>query len=641
MIESKLFSLAKEKYDKKKADKVAGQQEDLIKDLGGNYNKKEDFNLLKKVVPEKITYVRSSRFESDLGTVKTKCMFNSTLEPKERFSYLGFLNVFRNHIENFTRLSSKAIRVDSLQVLIPKQSINADSYYIYKYCPSYENASCTSNRNLDPHEIHLGNNIEEIEYANMSFITHYSVDEESAFHYFGEKNFADFQYINGDNPYIKEMGDDYRINNSTDITKSSIKGNVGDQYLRLSLSSTDNDVLIMLFKGKVAEIIEQPLKIKVVINIEFTVEDYIQNVMSVDRNFSHVILREILMKRSIKAIQTYYLFAKQIKNINAANVFKQAIDVFDANKNIITMFSKWKSIYKSALSMASKGVTSSSSKKIYDIILSEKLFRQSAKKEFITKPSGIYAALLSQIDFKLFYEINSKIKEYKSLGEFLGDFVKTGSIQLYFGDDRTIPNNLLNRVKEIPKLLEENDPKQAFIRNKRMLKENKIEDEGVKKITLYNSVQGKLVKKDIEESEIKLQEKSQRLRNERKEKLEAEKRELLKYIESFNTEIALDQKRIEDTERSINVILGIIARKKNILNGLPQSADHAEDRQLMIKEIEDKNNEGMTLEAQKKELIKKYNEDLSKVNGARIQIDEKDKEIGLIQQELDQEMDLS
>ena len=74
-----------------------------------------------------------------------------------------------------------------------------------------------------------------------------------------------------------------------------------------------------------------------------------------------------------------------MKNDNAKALFKSALDVFDANKNIITMFNRYKSIYKSCLSLASKGTTSSSSKKLYDLIFSEKLYRKPKKKNFITE----------------------------------------------------------------------------------------------------------------------------------------------------------------------------------------------------------------------------------------------------------------
>ena len=646
MIESKLFSLAKEKYDKKKVEQnlKESEQNALIGKLGDKFNKKEgDISLIKKAIPEKIPYIRSSRFENDFGNVKTKCMINVSLNVNERFSYLSFLYEYRGVLESFTRISSKAIKVNSIQILIPKISVGGDSYYIHKYCPRSENVSCSSETNLDPRDVEWdGSPPESTEYSNLAFLTNSSVDKKSRYHYFDvegkELNQMENFYINSTNPYMDDMDPEFKLDNVTNITKATNKDNVGDQFIRLNLSSTDNDILIMVFVGKTIERIQQGLTVKVIFDIEFTVEDYIQNTLSHSGNVSPIILREILMKRSEKILKNYWLFAISVKNDNAKALFKSALDVFDANKNIITMFNRYKSIYKSCLSLASKGTTSSSSKKLYDLIFSEKLYRKPKKKNFITEASGIYAVITQGINFSKFNDMNTNIKNYKNLGSFISDFLKTGTLQLYLGDDRTIPNTLVERLVELPTLLKEEDPEKVFLRNKRLLDQNAIKTSLIDKMKLYNVFEGKYKNVDIRESEEKAFERIRKERAERIELLNIQREKIINGALALNAQIEEANKVIEENRKLMSEINDNITKKEEVIKNLQKIGL---DQSVHIKAIQDYKNQQESIkniESEKEKEIVVFSNNL---NGAKKEIELIDKQIIELEKEREKEMDIS
>ena len=437
--------------------------------------------IAKSIVPSNFKFSRSNKANSDLGVIKTKCFFNITLDQMERFSFFSILRDHIGTLEKFTGISSRGIHIKNLKLLWQKSDFKgADGYVFYKYCPKLENISCSSTINKIPGNSDIIVDDYEInEYANLSFFT--SVGNGFEIHFmnsYDKKELGDVLqkgiYVNETNPFLNE--EITNLNDSSQIHQIA-KGkpsNEGYNFITLNLSRTDNDILLSKFRGKMNDFFASKTSPKVQVDIEITVEDYIQNCM--DGDFNVILLRDFLMTKRKAFLTDCYNFAKACDKPKLANIIKEIQNNRDANSYGITVFKAWMTVYKSLLNISLNGLTKSSISKLKKIYDDGKIY--SHKEDYPSDLIGILRALASGVELGKFNEINKNLTngDYVNFEEFLFDVSKLneiGNVPIYLGDDYRLISalnwgivNIESRIREIET---KDDPTSKFLAKQRIL----------------------------------------------------------------------------------------------------------------------------------------------------------------------------
>lgn len=480
------------KYAEKKLSDLKDKNDTVSQEfihLGDNPTKKdiaEVKHLENKLLDANYTFSRNKRASTDLGNVKNKIIFNDQIQANERFSYLSLLAKYKDKIELAVGMSSKGIKINGVKLLILRDGlIEAKSYIAYKYCCKRENVSTTAKNDLMPQAGNSLANIQQVEYANMLFYksTFGNVD----CYYFGNSN--DVQtllnsgkiYINYDNQYK----DAFTLNESQVGNISSIAPsfNAGRRinWIDLSLTKTDNDIVLSFFKEGTFKSIPTSVNVKVVFDIEFTVEDFIQNISN--RRISDVILRDIIVSKNKKYLRgcldlSYSIYGDG----DLTNIFSNALTNVKTNSPEITLFNKYKSLYKTMVSMGINGINTASLTKFLKLMRGDvDLVRSSFE---YNKSVGIVSDLIGTLDYEQFIKASSEFKviaikkqyDPKKVGIFIGEILKVGDMPLYLGDDKTFTANARAFLTDIPDALDEVlhsvDPTSEFLAKKKNSENN-------------------------------------------------------------------------------------------------------------------------------------------------------------------------
>lgn len=424
--------------------------------------------LVNKYVASNYDFSRNNKASSDLGLVKTKVILNDVIKENERFSYLSLLAKKRKEIEESVGISSKGIKINGLKILILRNEIQqVDGYLAFKYCPSIENVSSSSTNNtLSSPNPNFWLQRRNVEYANMTYteigddvtdLKYFVCSESRLPEVLNSINTNKF-YVNGDMEVSKDIKQKHQKEQVTSLTKTNNDGSRNVNWIDLNLTNTDNDFVISFYNGESYTYVGMNIKIKIIVDIIVSVEDYIQNVNP--NKMNNVMLREILASKSGVYLGDAYSFCSSVRGDgdSLTKYFKDAVDNRKANAPEVTLHNKYKGLYKSFVSMGMNGVSNSNLSKFLKLMEDGKIVKKTFKYN-PTSSTGIVKLLISGVDYGAFFKIIGDIQEKLSEGKmynfnylpyFLAELINLGDIPLYLGDDRTFTGNAKAFLTEVP-----------------------------------------------------------------------------------------------------------------------------------------------------------------------------------------------
>ena len=457
------------------------------KELGKVWNSSDAKQILGKLTTPKYQFIRSKESKSDLGTIKKDIVLDYEYDSKSRFSYLSILDDVRGRIEDAVGMASKGIKIDGIKLLIEKGKLGIDGYIINKYVPRLENVSCSSVTNSFPPRERIdifepdvnGKFIKlvENEWANMVFLSSRS-DFAWDYHVFkyGTVFNGDFYLGNNvanDSRFVTDRNLQERI---VGLAQKSIKkdynGNIignATKYIVIDISVTDNDINVGFYKGKILEQFYLKQSIKLVINVEFSTEDYFQNVNY--NQINPIILRDIVLSKNIKYLSDCFQFCDEIQS-PLSNLFLDAANNYLGNKSAILYYNKFKDIYKSLVSASIHGLSSATCVKLLRLMNDGIV---SSKSGDYKEGSGIVASLLNGLKLDRFGQLTRKKWDKidaNSLVDFLSEFVELGSLKLNLGNDVGYEGNIITNIRKIPEMLKAKSKlnlKQYYLTSKRRM----------------------------------------------------------------------------------------------------------------------------------------------------------------------------